>query len=199
MDEKDLIIAGIDEAGRGCLAGPVVAACVILPKKYHLEGLTDSKKLTSKKREILEKQIKKTAISWGIGLSNPKEIDEINILNATLLAMKRAYLKLSVRPDIVYIDGIFPPELDVKVVCVKKGDLTIPQVSAASILAKTFRDRVMEKVDKRYPTYGFSKHKGYATKYHLEKIKELGPCRIHRKTFKGVKEYPWEELCLKIK
>jgi len=199
VDEKDLIIAGIDEAGRGCLAGPVVAACVILPKNYNLPNLTDSKKLSPKKRAILEKQIKEIAISWGIGLSNPKEIDEVNILNATLLAMKRAYSKLSVKPTVVYVDGTFPPDIESKVICVKKGDLKIPQVSAASILAKTFRDRVMRKVDRLYPYYGFAKHKGYATKLHLEKIREFGPCKIHRRTFKGVKNFVWEELCLKLK
>lgn len=199
MHEKDFIVAGIDEAGRGCLAGPVVAACVILPKKFHLPDLTDSKKLTSKKRDILEKKIKDVAICYGIGLCSPKEIDKLNILNATLLAMKRAYLKLSVKPDIVYVDGTFAPLIDAEVVCVKKGDAKIPQVSAASILAKTFRDRVMNKVDLKYPVYGFAKHKGYGTKFHLKKIKEFGPCKIHRKTFKGVRDYFWEEQCLKIR
>ncbi len=191
------IIAGIDEAGRGCLAGPVVAACVVLPPKYSLSGLRDSKKLSPKRRIILETKIKEVALSWGISLATPREIDSLNILRASLLAMKRAFLKLNVNPHVVYVDGIYAPSLNgVEIYCVKKGDDKIPQISAASILAKTFRDRLMEKMDKIYPGYGFKIHKGYATKFHREKIKELGPSKIHRRTFKGVKEFFRKELCL---
>jgi len=191
------IIAGIDEAGRGCLAGPVVAASVILPPNYSLPGLRDSKKISSKKRYVLETQIKEVAISWGIGMATPKEIDVLNILRASLLAMERSFSRLSIKPDIVYVDGIYAPNLkDVEVVCVKKGDDKIPQISAASILAKTFRDRLMHEMDKKYPDYGFKNHKGYATRLHLERLKIMGPCKIHRKTFKGVKELFWDKSCL---
>ena len=190
MNEKNhQIVAGIDEAGRGCLAGPVVAASVILPQNYTLPGLRDSKKISPKKRYLLEAQIKKIAISWAIGLATPEEIDVLNILRASLLAMERSFSKLSIKPDIVYIDGIHAPNLiGAKVLCVKKGDDIIPQISAASILAKTFRDRLMIKLDKKYPNYGFKNHKGYATRLHLERLKTFGPCKIHRKTFKHVKE-----------
>lgn len=195
-EEIHPIIAGIDEAGRGCLAGPVVAAAVILPKKFSLPFLRDSKKLSPKKRELLEQQIKECAISWGIGLSTPREIESINILRASLLAMERAFLKLSIKPDVVYVDGIYAPNIDVEVKCIKKGDDLIPEISAASILAKTFRDNLMKKLDKKYPGYGFAIHKGYATKYHLKRLKLLGPSKMHRKTFKGVREFYREQLCL---
>ncbi len=191
------LIAGIDEAGRGCLAGPVVAAVVALPEKYSLPFLNDSKKLSPSRRDCLEIQIKKVAVSWSIGVAWPREIEEKNILRATLCAMKRAYEHMKRRCDIVYVDGIYAPEIDTKeIICVKGGDKLIPQISAASIIAKTFRDRLMCSLDKKYPGYGFSIHKGYGTKYHLERLKELGPCELHRRTFKGVKEFFREELCL---
>ncbi len=191
------LIAGIDEAGRGCLAGPVVAAAVVLPERYSLPFLTDSKKLSPSRRFVLEKQIKKVARAWAIGISWPREIEEKNILRATLCAMERAYIHLRVECGVVYVDGIYAPALcSVNVVCVKGGDSLIPQISAASIIAKTFRDRLMCSLEKKYPGYGFSLHKGYATKYHLEMLKKIGPCELHRRTFKGVREFFREELCL---
>jgi len=189
VNENNLpIIAGIDEVGRGCLAGPVVASAVVLPNKFDLPHLRDSKKLTPKQREFLEIRIKETAIAWAIGLATHREIDSINILQASLLAMKRAFCRLSIRPDLVYVDGIHAPHIDVHLICVKRGDDLVPQISAASILAKTYRDNIMKKLDKNFPGYGFAIHKGYATRYHLEKLKAMGPSRIHRKSFKGVKE-----------
>ncbi len=187
-------LAGLDEAGRGCLAGPVVAAAVILPASYDLPGLTDSKKLTPKKRAGLAVMIKAQAASWSLGVIWPLEIDRINILQASLLAMARAAARLKLPPGALRIDGnktiprrYLPGILaDVPQEALVGGDLLDPRVSAASILAKTFRDHLMEKLDRRYPGYGFAVHKGYGVAEHLAAIKANGPCRMHRMTFRGV-------------
>lgn len=177
------IICGVDEAGRGPLAGPVYAAAVILPSDCVIEGLNDSKKLTEKKREALFDKIKEKALAYGIASADEKEIDEINILNATFLAMKRAIASLSVRPDLALIDGKQKPHTDIEEVTVIKGDAKSMSIAAASVLAKVSRDRFMLEMAEKYPQYEFAKHKGYGTKLHYEKIAQYGVCDIHRRTF----------------
>ena len=176
-------ICGVDEAGRGPLAGPVCAAAVILPVGAVIPGLDDSKKLTEKKREALYDVIKETAVSYGIAFASEKEIDEMNILNATFLAMKRAVEKLGVKPDLALIDGNQKPHMGINEVTVIKGDGKSMSIAAASVLAKVTRDRYMLELDKKYPQYEFKKHKGYGTKLHYEKILEYGISDVHRKTF----------------
>lgn len=177
------IICGVDEAGRGPLAGPVYAAAVILPSDCVIEGLNDSKKLTEKKREALFDEIKEKALAYGIASADEKEIDEINILNATFLAMKRAIDSLSVRPDLALIDGNQKPHTNIEEVTVIKGDAKSMSIAAASVLAKVSRDRFMLEMAEKYPQYEFAKHKGYGTKLHYEKIAQYGVCNIHRRTF----------------
>lgn len=177
------IICGVDEAGRGPLAGPVYAAAVILPSDCVIEGLNDSKKLTEKKREALFDEIKEKALAYGIASADEKEIDEINILNATFLAMKRAIDSLSVRPDLALIDGNQKPHTNIEEVTVIKGDAKSMSIAAASVLAKVSRDRFMLEMAEKYPQYEFAKHKGYGTKLHYEKIAQYGVCDIHRRTF----------------
>lgn len=177
------IICGVDEAGRGPLAGPVYAAAVILPSDCVIEGLNDSKKLTEKKREKLFDEIKDKALAYGIASADEKEIDEINILNATFLAMKRAIDSLSVRPDLALIDGNQKPHTDIEEVTVIKGDAKSMSIAAASVLAKVSRDRFMLEMAEKYPQYEFARHKGYGTKLHYEKIAQYGVCDIHRRTF----------------
>ena len=177
------LICGIDEAGRGPLAGPVCAAAVILPEGIEIEGLNDSKKLTEKKREKLYDVIIEKALAYGIAFADEKEIVEINILQATFLAMKRATDMLKVKPDYALVDGNRMPKLDVDGETIVSGDALSPSIAAASILAKVTRDRLMLEYDKEYPEYQFAKHKGYGTKVHTEAIKEFGPCKIHRLTF----------------
>lgn len=178
------LICGIDEAGRGPLAGPVCAAAVILPIGTEIEGLNDSKKLTEKKREMLFPIITKKAIAYGIGFASEQEIDEINILNATFLAMRRAVEALGISPDLLLIDGNQKPKIGVgEEVTVIKGDAKSVSVAAASVLAKVSRDRYMLEIAQEYPQYAFEKHKGYGTKLHYEKIAEYGVSPIHRKTF----------------
>ena len=176
-------ICGVDEAGRGPLAGPVCAAAVILPVGVVIPGLDDSKKLTEKKREALYDVIKETAVSYGIAFASENEIDEMNILNATFLAMKRAVEKLGVKPDLALIDGNQKPHTGINEVTVIKGDGKSMSIAAASVLAKVTRDRYMLELDKKYPHYEFKKHKGYGTKLHYEKILEYGISDVHRKTF----------------
>lgn len=191
------VVAGIDEAGRGCLAGPVVAAAVILPSQYHLPGLTDSKKLTSAKRNILAQTIKAQALSWALGFSWPREIERINILQGTLVAMSRALTALSLEPGQVLVDGnrAFPCHLPLRTVI--GGDALFPCISAASIVAKTFRDKLMSGLDHRYPGYGLAQHKGYGTKIHMDALRCLGPSSIHRQTFRGVcREVVEHQPCL---
>ena len=177
------IICGVDEAGRGPLAGPVYAAAVILPSDCVIEGLNDSKKLTEKKREALFDEIKEKALAYGIASADEKEIDEINILNATFLAMKRAIASLSVRPDLALIDGNQKPHTDIEEVTVIKGDAKSMSIAAASVLAKVSRDRFMLEMAEKYPQYEFARHKGYGTKLHYEALREYGPCEIHRPSF----------------
>lgn len=178
------IICGIDEAGRGPLAGPVCAACVVLPKGVVIEGVNDSKKLSEKKRDALFDVIKEKALDYGIAFASEKEIDEINILQATFLAMRRAVEKLEkVKPDFALIDGNKKPGLEIAERTVIKGDSKSANIAAASILAKVTRDRYMLEMAEKYPEYRFEKHKGYGTKLHYEMIEKYGICDIHRKSF----------------
>ncbi|MBE6828633.1 MAG: ribonuclease HII [Ruminococcaceae bacterium] len=177
------MICGIDEAGRGPLAGPVFAAAVILPPGQMIEGLNDSKKLSEKKREALFDVIKKTAIVYAVGFATEQEIDKINILQATFLAMKRACDGLSLRPDLALVDGNRMPRLGMDTQTIIKGDALSASIAAASILAKVSRDRLMAEIDRIYPEYQFAKHKGYGTALHRELLKQYGPSPVHRKTF----------------
>jgi len=176
-------ICGIDEAGRGPLAGPVVAGAVVLPKDCQILYLNDSKKLSEKKRELLFDEIKEKAISYGIGIVGPGRIDEINILQATYEAMRLAISQLKVKPEILLNDAVTIPDVDIMQVPIVKGDAKSVSIAAASILAKVTRDRMMVEYDELFPEYGFAKHKGYGTKAHIDTIKEIGPCPIHRRTF----------------
>ena len=177
------MIAGTDEVGRGCLAGPVVAAAVIL--KEDIPGLTDSKKISPKRREFLADLIlEKSFFAYGVVSSN--KIDKINILNASLLAMKRAILNLPVRPSLVLVDGTFKPDLDIPMRAIIGGDSSENVISAASIIAKVYRDNLMIKYDSIFPVYDLKGNKGYGTKKHLEALKNFGHCEIHRTTFNGV-------------
>lgn len=178
------IIAGCDEAGRGCLAGPVVAASVILPKNYNNLLINDSKKLSKIKREILQKSIKQEAISWSVGVVKEKEIDDINILNASFLAMHKAIKNLKTTPALLLIDGNrFNPYPNINHKCIVKGDAIYISIAAASILAKTYRDDLMNKLDIKFPEYGWKKNKGYPTKKHKLAINKIGVCKHHRKSF----------------
>lgn len=176
-------IAGIDEAGRGPLAGPVCAAAVILPDGLTIEGLNDSKKLSDKKRRALYDIIINQAVTYGIALVDEKTVDEINILQATFLAMRQAAEQLTICPALALVDGNRAPVLSVPVQTVVKGDSLSANIAAASILAKVTRDRLMEQLDAEYPQYGFAVHKGYGTKAHYAALREYGPCPIHRMTF----------------
>lgn len=177
------LIGGIDEAGRGPLAGPVYAACVILPENCYIEGLNDSKKISPKKRDMLYDEIIDKAIAYSIASIDEKVIDEINILNATYMAMNKALEMMKIKPDYVLIDGNSIKNMKISHETVVKGDSKSASIAAASILAKVARDRYICDVAKQYPEYEFEKHKGYGTKLHIEHIKEYGPCPIHRKTF----------------
>lgn len=177
------VICGVDEAGRGPLAGPVCAAAVILPEHLEIPGLTDSKKLTDKKRRALFPVIQEQAIAFGIGFASEQEIDEINILQATFLAMRRAMEQLKVRPDLALIDGNRETDFGLPVRTVIKGDSLSLNIAAASVLAKVSRDDVMLRLAETYPAYGFDIHKGYGTRAHYEALEKFGPCPIHRKSF----------------
>lgn len=177
------IVCGVDEAGRGPLAGPVYAAAVILPKGYVIEGVNDSKKLTEKKREVLFDKIIAECEDYCITTASEQEIDDINILNATFLAMRRAVEGLKVKPDLALIDGNKEPGLDIDQQTIVKGDAKSATIAAASILAKVARDRYMLEMADKYPQYQFEKHKGYGTKLHYEALDEFGPSEIHRMTF----------------
>jgi ribonuclease HII len=183
------LIAGVDEVGRGPLVGAVVAAAVILDPNNPIEGLADSKKLSEKKREALAIEIKQKALSWGIGRAEAEEIDNLNILQATFLAMKRAVETLSITPDHLQIDGNqCPPDLDYSMEAIIKGDSKIAAISAASIIAKVARDAEMIALDQRYPEYGFAAHKGYPTKRHREALLKYGVIAEHRTSFKPVRK-----------
>lgn len=177
------VLAGVDEAGRGPLAGPVCAAAVILPPDAEIPGLNDSKKLTEKKREALFDVIKDTALAYGIAFATHEEIDEMNILNATFLAMSRAIEQIHIPFDLVLIDGNRTKGIEYPAECVVGGDGRCMSIAAASVLAKVTRDRFMLEMAEKYPGYAFEKHKGYGTKAHYDAIRELGPCPIHRLTF----------------
>lgn len=183
----DKVIVGLDEVGRGCLAGPVIAAAVILDANHPIEGLADSKKLTDKKRKFLAAQIKQYAIGWSLGRAEVEEIDQINILQASLLAMKRAYLGLNIEADLAKVDGIYYPDIACPGECIKGGDNLIAEISAASIIAKVYRDEHMKSLDALYPGYGFAQHKAYPTKVHKESMRHAGISDIHRRSFAPVK------------
>lgn len=184
------LIAGFDEVGRGCIAGAVIAALVILPEEHHaIQGLTDSKKLSAAKRETLANIIKTEALAWALGRAEPGEIDRINVLEASLLAMQRAYhaLPTELRPANALIDGNRCPKLPCKTQSIIGGDLSVPAISAASILAKVYRDREMQIAERLFPGYDFATHKGYPTVSHRAALNRLGPCPLHRRSFGPVK------------
>lgn len=181
------IVAGVDEAGRGPLAGPVMAAAVVLDPRRPIEGLADSKRLSPDRREALARAIRAQALAWAVACAEVEEIDSINILSASLLAMQRAVAGLALEPSLVLVDGNRAPDLPCQVRAIVKGDASVPAISAASILAKVARDKLMGEMDRRYPGYGFARHKGYPTPAHLEALKRLGPSPIHRRSFAPVK------------
>ena len=180
------LVAGVDEAGRGPLAGPVFAAAVMLDDLLPIKGLADSKKLTPKKREHLYEIIKAQALCFCVATASVEEIDQLNILQATLLAMQRAVKGLRLKPSKVLVDGNRLPVLDIRAEAIVKGDSTVPSISAASILAKVERDRWCVEVDAQFPNYGFLTHKGYGTQMHLRALQEHGPCVLHRRSFAPV-------------
>ena len=191
-ERKIKYIAGIDEAGRGPLAGPVVVGVVIMPEDSMIEGVNDSKKVSEKKREKLYDQITSEAISWGVGIIDQEEIDEINILNATKKAVTMAISKLETKPDLILVDALTGIDtLGIPYESIIKGDAKEYSIAAASIIAKVTRDRIMRKWDEIYPEYGFAGHKGYGTAAHIKAIKEHGPCVLHRKSF--IKNFTNEE------
>ena len=183
-----VLVAGIDEAGRGPLAGPVVAAAVILDPARPIVGLTDSKLLSPERREALELEIQAQALAWAVAFATVEEIDRINLLQATLLAMRRAVERLPMTPERALVDGDRCPSLPWVAEAIIGGDLSVPSISAASILAKVARDREMQLLDACWPGYGFAQHKGYATRAHLAALTALGPCPIHRRSYRPVRE-----------
>jgi len=184
----NMVLAGIDEVGRGCLAGPVFAAAVILDPHKTVRGLMDSKKLTAKRRRELAVTIKHQARAWAVGRAEASEIDAINILQASLLAMARAYAMLSIKPDRVLVDGNHYPAIGCPGDAVVRGDARVPEISAASILAKVARDEEMQTLDELYPGYAFATHKGYGTRLHLSRLHSLGVTELHRQSFAPVKK-----------
>jgi len=185
----DTLTAGVDEAGRGPLAGAVFASAVILDPEKPIEGLTDSKKLSPKRRETLAVIIKSQSLAWAVASADVAEIDTLNILQATMLAMQRAVQLLSLRPTLVLVDGNRAPQIPMAVQTIIKGDLTIAAISAASILAKTARDASVMQLHEIYPDYAFDQHKGYGTALHLERLRALGPCAAHRCSFAPVRDW----------
>lgn len=181
-----LLVCGVDEAGRGPLAGPVHAAAVILDRKRRISGLADSKMLTPERREVLAARIKERALAWAVACASVEEIDRINIFHASMLAMRRAVQQLGVRPEEAWVDGNHCPDLGCRGKAIVDGDALHPVISAASIIAKTTRDAEMRALHERYPQYGFDRHKGYATAEHLDALGRLGPCEIHRRSFHAV-------------
>ena len=187
-EEGYRLIAGVDEAGRGPLAGPVVAAAVILHRDISIPGIDDSKKLTEPRREFLYEEIQQKAAGYGVGIVDREIIDHINILRASLEAMRLAIHKLPIQPDYLLIDGLYLPDTDLPGEALPHGDSLSPSIAAASIIAKVTRDRIMRKLDRMYPQYGFSRNKGYPTPQHLAALNEFGPCQIHRRTFGPVQK-----------
>lgn len=188
MMRSTILICGVDEAGRGPLAGPVSAAAVILDPAHPIPGLNDSKQLSEKKRDLLAPLIREQALAWAVAYASVEEIDQLNILQATLLAMQRAVLALSVQPECVLVDGLYCPQTGIPSEAIVKGDSKVEAIAAASILAKTARDALMLELDARYPVYGLAVHKGYPTAAHLAALREHGVSEIHRKSFKPVRE-----------
>jgi ribonuclease HII len=182
-----MLIAGVDEAGRGPLAGPVIAAAVILDPDKRIIGLNDSKLLTQIQRESLFEKICQSALAWSVARAEVQEIDQINILQASLLAMQRAIIALTIKPVRALIDGNHAPKLDIPTECIIDGDRLKPAISAASIIAKVTRDREMIELDRQFPGFGFAQHKGYGTEIHLKALRKLGPCEIHRRSFSPVR------------
>lgn len=187
MNQSAILICGVDEAGRGPLAGPVSAAAVILDPAYPIPGLNDSKKLSEKQRERLAPLIRERALAWAVAYASVEEIDSLNILQATLLAMKRAVQALTLQPQLVLVDGLYCPDTGIRSEAIVKGDSKVAAISAASILAKTSRDALMLQLHEQYPAYGFAIHKGYPTAAHLAALREHGVSEIHRKSFKPVR------------
>jgi ribonuclease HII len=183
-----LLICGVDEAGRGPLAGPVSAAAVILDDANPIEGLADSKKLSEKQRDLLAPVIRERALAWAVAFADVDEIDQLNILQATLLAMKRAVLALHIQPQQVLVDGLYCPQTGIPSQAIVKGDSKVAAISAASILAKTARDELMLGLHAQYPQYGFDGHKGYPTAAHLAALREHGVSEVHRRSFRPVRE-----------
>ena len=194
LPEISGLLAGVDEAGRGPLVGNVVAAAVILDQDHPIEGLDDSKKLTAKRREALAAEIKQHAKAWAVVSVSPEEIDRINILQATKLAMAQSVAQLPVTPDHVFVDGNQPPEMAMPVTAIIKGDARVAAISAASIIAKVERDAQMAVLHEQYPQYGFDRHKGYPTKAHMETLAEHGPCPEHRRSYAPVRRYLEKDL-----
>ncbi len=188
LDGRERGCAGIDEAGRGPLAGPVLAAAVVLGDACDWGDIKDSKALSAARREILAKKVKKHALAWSVGRCEVDEIDQLNIFNASLLAMQRAFSGLNSEVSLVLVDGKFSPQLSVESYAVIKGDQFVTAISAASILAKVSRDHEMQMLDKHFPEYGFGQHKGYPTAQHLNALQQYGPCCHHRRSFKPVRE-----------
>jgi len=187
MNQSTIFICGVDEAGRGPLAGPVSAAAVILDPDNPIPGLNDSKKLSEKKRDLLAPLIRERALAWAVAYASVEEIDELNILQATLLAMKRAVHALSIQPQLVLVDGLYCPDTGIPSEAIVQGDSKVASISAASILAKTARDALMLQLHEQYPQYGLNIHKGYPTAAHLTALREHGVTEIHRKSFKPVR------------
>ena len=187
ISDNDTTVCGVDEAGRGPLAGPVYAACVALNPSHTIDGLADSKQLSEKQRNILAIEIKHHALAWTVAFATVEEIDRLNILQASLLAMQRAVQSLPLKPGRVLIDGKHSPALNCEVQTIVNGDRLIPAISAASILAKTARDAEMLRLHQLYPQYGFDRHKGYPTKAHFRALQQHGSCAIHRQSFAPVK------------
>jgi ribonuclease HII len=188
------LLAGVDEAGRGCWAGPVVAAAVILPDRWCPDGLDDSKKLTAPQRDVFYEQIQASALSWGACAVSSVEIDRTNILRATLRAMAGAVARLNIRPDLVLVDGLQVPDVECPAEAVVRGDSTSASIAAASVVAKVLRDRVMTAWDVRFPGYGFASHKGYGAASHREALVRLGPCPLHRFSYRPVAELDQGQL-----
>ncbi|HLY96077.1 MAG TPA: ribonuclease HII [Sideroxyarcus sp.] len=188
INQSIILTCGVDEAGRGPLAGPVSAAAVILDESNPIEGLADSKKLSEKQRDQLAPIIRERALAWAVAYAEVEEIDQLNILQATLLAMRRAVLALHLQPHQVLVDGLYCPQTGIPSQAIVKGDSKVAAISAASILAKTARDEVMLRLHERYPHYGFDEHKGYPTPAHLSALREHGICEVHRRSFRPVRE-----------
>jgi ribonuclease HII len=183
-----VLSAGVDEVGRGPLAGPVMAGAVVLDARRPVSGLKDSKRLSAVQRERLAAQIKEKALAWAVGRADEAEIDRLNILRASHLAMQRAVAALDMEPDIIFVDGNLLPVFDRPAVAIIKGDNRVPEISAGSIIAKVERDQEMTELDARFPGYGFARHKGYATAEHLRALSRLGPCPFHRSSFAPVRD-----------